>query len=179
MREKLRRKLSGGDRRSTGRADEVVRDVLARPELFADLIEGLDDADPLVRMRCADAAEKVTREHPEYLLPHRRRCLQLLGQSMEQEGRWHLAQMVPRLRLTRAECVTVVEALFRCLADRSSIVRTLSMQALADLSANDSELRARVLPLMEHLTVTGTPAMRARGRRLLKQLRELDVRTGR
>ncbi|MBS1910815.1 MAG: hypothetical protein JST22_02400 [Bacteroidetes bacterium] len=179
MREEVRRKLSGGDRRSIGRADEVVRDVVARPELFADLIEGLDDADLLVRMRCADAAEKITREHPEYLVPHRRRCLQLLVRSTQQEVRWHLAQIVPRLRLTRAERASVVEALFRYLADRSSIVRTLSMQALADLSLDDPELRRRILPLMEHLAVTGTPAMRARGRRLLRQLRDLDARAGR
>lgn len=171
MNDELRRKLSGGDRRSIGRSEEVVRDVLAAPALFADLIAGLDDADEIVRMRCADAAEKITRDHPQHLVPYRRRCIELLQRSTQQEVRWHLAQMIPRLRLNRGERALAVESLFRYLADRSSIVRTSSMQALADLSAGDPELRERILPLIEHLTATGTPAMRSRGRRLLKQLR--------
>lgn len=56
------------------------------------------------------------------------------------------------------------------LKDQSSIVRTFSMQALTDLAEKDARLRATVTPVIERLTATGTPAMRSRGRRLLRHL---------
>lgn len=58
--------LSGGDRRSIGRADDVVRQILAKPELVPELIAGLFHTDAVVRMRCADVAEKVSASHPEW-----------------------------------------------------------------------------------------------------------------
>jgi hypothetical protein len=61
--------LEGGDRRSVGRADEVAALVSRNPKLFPQLIAGLWSDDPLVRMRAADAAEKVTRTAPQ-LLPN-------------------------------------------------------------------------------------------------------------
>src|SRR5260370_27140346 len=56
------------------------------------------------------------------------------------------------------------------LEDKSSMVKTFSMQALADLAAQDEQLLEQVAPLIERLTRTGTPAMKSRGRKLLKQL---------
>lgn len=57
------------------------------------------------------------------------------------------------------------------LVDESRIVRMFAMQALADLAERDATLRKDVLTRIERLTATGTPAMRARGRELLKCLR--------
>ncbi|NTW65016.1 MAG: hypothetical protein HGB21_01695, partial [Nitrospirae bacterium] len=65
-------KLTGGDRRSIGKANEVVAEVLARPALFREVLSGMLTGDPLVRMRAADAVEKITASHPEYLAPHRK-----------------------------------------------------------------------------------------------------------
>jgi hypothetical protein len=45
------RKLEGGDRRSIGWSNEVVAEVLARPELFGALFAGLSVDDPVVRLR--------------------------------------------------------------------------------------------------------------------------------
>ena len=68
-------KLKGGDRRSIGRAPEVVADILETPALFAEVFEGMHDSDPLVRMRSADALEKISAEHPEYLQPFKNRLI--------------------------------------------------------------------------------------------------------
>src|SRR5215469_2154876 len=91
--------LKGGDRRSIGRSDQIVSMVCKNLQLFPKLIVGLWSKDPLVRMGAADAAEKVTRKNPELLSPYRKELLGLLGETMEQEVRWHLAVMVPRLSL--------------------------------------------------------------------------------
>src|SRR5947209_7709197 len=67
--------LGGGDRRSIGRSNQAVAQVLRRPELFAHLMSGLSHRDRLIRMRSADAMEKVTLRRPELLAPHRARLL--------------------------------------------------------------------------------------------------------
>jgi hypothetical protein len=51
-------------------------------------------------------------------------------------------------------------------------VKTFAMQGLADLAAKDAALKAKVLPLLKDLMEIGTPAMRARGRKLLAGLVE-------
>jgi hypothetical protein len=89
--------LQGGDRRSIGRSDEVAAMVLADPTLFAELFEGLSATDPLVRMRAADAAEKITLQHPKLLKPFKSSLLKNIALIKQQEVRWHVAQMIPRL----------------------------------------------------------------------------------
>lgn len=171
----LLRQLAGGDRRSIGQSDRVVRDVLKQPLLFAIVVDGLRNSDPLVRMRCADVVEKATRLHPDWLVPHKVTLLTLAARTSEQELRWHLAQMLPRLPLTPAETRRVITRLLEYLADESRIVKAFSMQALADFALRDRSLKGRVLPLLETLARTGSPAMRARGRRLVTQLQALEA----
>ena len=56
----------------------------------------------------------------------------------------------------------------------SRIAPTFAMQALADLAEGDEQLRRQLLPPLVALTGTGTPAMRARGRKLLARLQRAD-----
>ena len=162
--------LEGGDRRSIGRSNEVVALVLAQPELFDVLMSGVGLDNALLRMRCADAAEKITMLHPEYLLPHKHTLIADYSRIEQKEVRWHIAAMLARLELSAAEQKRVVRLLLSWTNDRSSIVKTLSMQALADLAMRDGKLKPLVRRHIEELTVTGTPAMRARGRHLLSEL---------
>src|SRR5438067_13731444 len=169
--------LAGADRRSIGRADEVSGMVLKRPALFPELMAGLWNADPVVRMRAADVAEKVSRNQPELLQPFKAELLGLLREASEQELRWHLAQMVPRLLLTQLDRMRVASVLKSYLEDRSSIVKTFAMQALADLASDDTTLLPETVELVHQLTRSGTPAMRARGRKLLAQLGRVKSKT--
>jgi HEAT repeat protein len=165
-------KLQGGDRRSIGRSDEVVAEVLADPRLFRVLFSGLHAEDPLVRIRSADALEKITAKRPQLLRPYTRRLIHDVAASDEKEVRWHVAQMLPRLDLDRQERKTVLRVLRAYLDDRSSIVRTFAMQALADFARVSTTLVPAVRRNISELAATGTPAMRARGRRLLAELGE-------
>jgi hypothetical protein len=163
-------KLGDGDRRSIGRSNEVVADILADPTLFDLIFDAIGSDDPLIGMRAADAVEKVTVRRPELLRPHKGRLLTEFVFIPQQEVRWHVAQMLPRLSLSPLERRQAAEIVESYLDDRSGIVRTCAMQALAELAADDADLRARVVPLLRRLTRDGTPAMRARGRRLLADL---------
>ena len=166
----IRSLLSGGDRRSIGRSDQVSALVIGKPERFGRLVKCLWDADPVVSMRAADAAEKVSRENPALLQPHKAELLGLLAEVIQKEVRWHLAVMVPRLQLTTSEYRFAAELLKSYMEDRSSIVKTYAMQGLFDLAAQTPEIRMSVLELLRVQTRTGTAAMRARGRKLIRQL---------
>src|SRR6266478_7385571 len=164
--------LRGGDRRSIGRSDEVKRLVMRQPERFPEIVESLWDEDPVIRMRAADAAEKVTLTRPELLNPHKQELLGLLAEAEQIELRWHLALMVPRLTLSRPEIQRAAAALQRYLEDRSSIVKTFALQGLAGLSRQDPSLRELARKTCEESLRTGTAAMKARARKLLKELKD-------
>jgi hypothetical protein len=143
--------------------------------LAAQLVRALHDADPIVRMRAADALEKVSVTHPELVRPHKRMLLSLARRATQQELRWHLAQLIPRLPLTARQRHGAAAVLQAYVRDRSAIVRTFAMQALADLASVDAGLRPGIAAQLRRLTSTGTPAMRARGRRLLAALHEAPL----
>lgn len=165
----MRGMLRGGDRRSIGRADEVAAQVIGDPAQFPALLACFDDPDALIRMRAADAAEKVSRAIPGVLQRYKGALLDYLREAQQQELRWHLALMIPRLRMTSSERREVAECLEIYLGDRSSIVKTCAMQALAELADADLQLRAGIVETLRALTRTGTPAMRARGKKLLRK----------
>jgi hypothetical protein len=162
--------LKGGDRRSIGKANEITKLVLSEPKRFAELLECLWDIDPAIRMRAADAAEKVTVTLPELLNPHKQELLGLLDEAEQIELRWHLALMVPRLSLSGPERARAAATFQRYLEDRSSIVKTFALQGLADLARQDSNLRGPARQVLEESLRSGTAAMKARARKLLKVL---------
>lgn len=165
----LLKKLGGGDRRSIGKSPQVVAAVLAKPGLFRVVFNGMLNADPLIRMRCADAVEKITARCPDYLRPYKRKLIHQVARSEQQEVRWHVAQLFSRVKLNYAERRIVVDILSRYLKDESRIVKTFAMQALADLE-QDENLRVGVVRQLKRLTRSGSPAMKSRGRRLLAKL---------
>ena len=166
----LLEKLKGGDFRSIGRSEEVAETVLSQPGLFAVLMSGLTADDALVRMRAADAAEKVTVLHPEWLAPYKRYLLREVARIDQQEVRWHAAIMFTRLKLRKTERERAVSILKTWLEDKSRIVQTFSLQALADLSNRDPRLRSEVKRLIEDKLTTGPPSVKSRGKKLLKEI---------
>ena len=167
-------KLRGGDRRSIGKVSEVVAAVQKKPDLFKDLVTGLFDEDPVVRMRAADAMEKISLDNPQSLQPFKTEIIRLAQQTQQQELRWHTAQMIPRLKLTSKETATVTDIFFEYLNDKSKIVVTFAMQALSDLALKRAEASARVLRAIEKLSRTGSPAIQSRGKKLLPKLKKLS-----
>ncbi len=178
--ESIRSMLSEGKGRiSVGRAEEVAAVVLAQPKYASRLMECLWDSDPGVVNRAAHALERVTRDGlpvPTAILNSwKTSVLGLMAEAAENKLRWHLALIVPRLTLTHPECRRAAETLQVWLEDRSSsIVKTMSMQGLADLTRQDLSLLSEVLDMLRIQSRTGTAAMRARGRILLSRLESAD-----
>lgn len=163
-------KLSGGDRRSIGKADEVAGDIEKEPALFDDVFVGLTVKDPVLRMRAADVVEKVTIDKPDLLTSHKKEVISILSTSEQQEVCWHMAQIAPRIKYTKAEESKVVAALKSNLSHKSKIVQVFSMQALADLAEEDESLQKEVVEIIKEKQSTGSPALQSRARKLLDKM---------
>jgi len=118
-------------------------------------------------MRAADAAEKATRINRELLQPYRNALLGLMAETTQKELRWHLAVMVPRLPLNYRQRQRAVRLLNSYLEDRSSIVKNFALQGLANLARAHPDLLPPVIDVLRQSARNGTPAMKARSRRLL------------
>lgn len=88
-----------------------------------------------------------------------------------------MVQILPRLKLNQEEKQQVVDILLSYICDDSSIVKTFAMQALADIAKQNPNYRSSVLDHLRELTVIGTPAMKARGHKLLAELEGLSNRS--
>jgi HEAT repeat protein len=153
-------RLKGGDRRSIGQAEALVRLALSDPEKVAEFIDALFSPDALIAMRAADVCEKICRLRPDLVSPHASRLLRLAEQTGQQETKWHLAQMAPHINMPRAHQSRWIKVLRRWLADdESRIVRVSAFQALADLGRLSPAQLARMLR-------DASPAMRARARKI-------------
>lgn len=144
--------------------------MLHDPSLFGEVFQGMLSDDPLIRMRAADAIEKVTVRYPNYLYPYKELLIQQVAKSEQQEVRWHVAQLIPRLQLNQQERLMLFEVLCTYLTAASNIVKTFSMQALADLAEQDSSLRQEVIRLLEAQTKRGSPVVKNRGNKLVQKL---------
>lgn len=165
------KKLAGDDFRSIGKSNKVVKSTLANPKIFSDIFAGLLNNDPLIRMRAADAIEKITKIHPEWLQPYKRTLLQKILPLEQQEIRWHVAQMISRLNMTEIERNSVVQVLFTWLDDEreSRIVRVMALQALSDFAQLDNRLKNKVTKKLQELLKTGVPSLKSRSRKILKE----------
>lgn len=167
----IREVLSGGDLRSIGHVDAVVAYVGNDPDRFSELMTGLTDDRPVVRMRSADAIEKVTRRHPKLLQAHQASLSQQLHRAIQQEVRWHLAQLMPRLTWTEDEAADIVQMLTDWIdTETSNIVIVNSLQAIFDLSAMHPRFRDELKVLLETQLETGSPAVKSRSKKLLQKL---------
>ena len=157
-----------------GRVPEIVELIRARPRRAARLIEMLWDDDPGVASRAADVLERVSVDpSPAIRLvldEYKEALLGLLPDARYIKLRWNLALLIARLPLSLAEARRAASALEFYLDDRSSIVKTAALQGLADLTRYDPASLPAVLDLLRIRGRSGTPAMRARSRHLLKRL---------
>ncbi|PIN69559.1 hypothetical protein COV93_05005 [Candidatus Woesearchaeota archaeon CG11_big_fil_rev_8_21_14_0_20_43_8] len=166
-------KLKGKDRRSLGRSDEVVHDVLNNPSLFPEVFEGMLHDDPIISMRCADALEKITKDHHEILQPYAHRLIEEASQIKQKEVQWHVAQMFSYLILDKEDKTAVKDILFGWIEKSgSNIVKVFSIQTLTEMAAHDSELKKKVVSKLNQFLESKIPSLENRAKKLIKKLNE-------
>ncbi len=163
-------KLRGGNIRSIGRSNEIAADIEENPTLIEKVFPGLYGRDPVLKARSADVIEKATRNKPELLLKHKKEIISILKDESQQEVCWHIAQMIPRLKYTLEEEKEIIDGLNKYLSHKSKIVRVFALVALTDFAEKNQAIVKKVINTIRLHVETGSPAIQARGRKLLKRL---------
>ncbi len=157
-----------------GRVCEVVEWIADRPRRVPILIELMWDDDAGVASRAADVVERIVRDPSpavrREVTAYKEQIIGLLSDARFPKLRWNLALMLPRLELTVPECRRIRAVLEGWLEDSSSIIKTTALHAMADLTVQNPESREDVMDLLRIAGRSGTAAMRARSRILLKEM---------
>lgn len=164
----LLRMLAGGDLRSTGRSARIVKLVLAKPRLAGTLVAGMREEYPVVRMRSADAMEKVTSRKPHLAQPFAAEILELLSRPQPKEVLWHLLQIAPRIAWSPGQLPKVHQVVERSHANASSIVKAAALQAEFELLMQSPKRRKLVARLVQESASSPVPALSARARKLAR-----------
>lgn len=176
MTEQLVNLLSGADLRSIGNSNAVVKETNTQ-QAFDDLFDLVFHKERSIAMRAADAVEKITVKRPQFLKGHKNALLSLLLNAGDIEVKWHVALLVPRLKLTKTELKQCWERL-KCWAldtNESRIVRVNAIQALFDLIKQaNSVAPAELLVVIEQVSKENIPSVKARLKRLSNAIKALQ-----
>jgi hypothetical protein len=159
--------LKGGDLRSIGKSNKVVS-LIDSQRSFDDLFQLLFSEDRKVVMRVADAIEKITISHSNYLQPHKREIMRLCDKAENKELKWHLALLVSRLSLSPKELEEIWQILLAWATNKveSKIVRVNSLQALFNLLTLNKELEHHFSSTLSKIEKENIPSLNARIKKL-------------
>ena len=165
--DKLNSLLSGGDLRSIGRANEIVK-LIYTQEDFDILFGYLYCDNRLIVMKAADSIEKISRKQNSFLKMHKESIFELIKNAKDKEQKWHLAQLSSKLELNDHEKNAIFELLIVWLKNKneSKIVRVNSIQALSEICANSELLRKRLDTILNGIEKENIPSINARIRKL-------------
>jgi len=167
----------GGTSNSLGRVDEVVALVKGDRSRLEELYHCLFDEDAWVRMRAADALEKVCREFPAWMLPYVDGFAREFAESGQPSIQWHLAQIYRQIDLTDDQKAVAIGWLQRLVStpDVDWIVAANAMDTLAHFVRDGSLSTADVVPLLEVQQHHRSRAVVKRANRLLAELHAMPV----
>lgn len=119
-------------------------------------------------MRAADAIEKISIHNPGYLDNYKNELIEFLGTAEQKEFKWHLALILPRLKLTKEEIERVRDTLSRWARDQSEskIIRVNSLQGLHEMTQNFNIIDNNLLAIFDELLNENIPSLNARIKKL-------------
>jgi hypothetical protein len=163
--------LSGGDLRSIGKNNSIARKIRNQHD-FDELLRFLYSKDRLVVMRAADAIEKITIRHPQYLTRHKKKIIALCNVAKDKELQWHLAQLIPRLPMDNQEFGKAWDLLTIWARDKenSRIVRVNSIQGLFEMTKNKIEFANDFRLTLLDVGKENIPSINARIRNIRKKI---------
>jgi len=169
----LLEKFTSGDLRSDGLASEVAASVVDDLSLLPLLTSGLDENDPVVRARSADALEKVTRMQPEVLKDRLPQMVRLALTDEVPMVRWHMAMIFANLDLEDAATRWVIDTLIQMLGDISVFVRSWVISSLCILGRRVEDKRMEILDNIKYMEDDDSPAVRSRVQNALACLEDV------
>lgn len=85
-----------------------------------------------------------------------------------------MAQIAPRLDLTKGEEKQIIELLKKLLSHKSKIVQVSAMDAMASFAERDETITDEVKEIIKIQMKSGAPSLLSRGRKLLHKLERIE-----
>lgn len=162
----IRAMLTGGDRRSIARSNQLLERVRRDPGLVAAVAALASDPDWLVSLRALDLLEKLAHEHADWVEPHRHLFLGPLADSDKWEMHLQIVRALPLFRWNRAEKKRATAILLRDLEHPKTFVKAWALDSLAAFAIHDPALMPVVREHLEAFEHSGSNALAARARRI-------------
>nr|WKN39861.1 hypothetical protein K4G66_14290 [Tunicatimonas sp. TK19036] len=163
--------LSEGPPLKLGKTDQIVYLMEQDPETFDKVFATLFQENLTIKIRAANAVEKVTRGRPEWLLPHQQTLLANLSELAQPFSvKMATAALLGHATWTDEDVLEVLAILRLWLLDTNTFVKVNCLQALTQIAQRHPWLTSEVIGLIENEMAKGKASIKARGRKLLKQL---------
>jgi len=166
----IRALLSGGDRRSIAQSNRARAEIERNPALVTTLAALTDDPDWIVTQRALDLLEKIARDHPARVEPHKRIFIGPLAQSDKWEIRLQIVRALPLFRWTPAQARRVEEILIANVSYPQTFVRAWALDGLATLAERRPTLRPIVQRHLRKFEASSSKALLARARHIRARL---------
>jgi hypothetical protein len=166
----IKKYLEGGDLRSIGKVGALISRIKSQED-FDLLMNELHSGERIVVMRAADAIEKITINHKEFLQAHKQALFRLADSAVNKELKWHLALLILRLKLNSTETGKAWGILKQWASDKkeSRIVRVNALQGLYELARNSPSLNNNLNRIIKKLENENIPSVSARIKKLRRQ----------
>lgn len=169
-RDAIRVLLTGGDRRSIAKSSRARVEIERNPALVTELAALTDDADWLVSQRALDLMEKLARDHPAWIEPHKNVFIGPLAQSDKWEIRLQIVRTLPLFPWTPAQTRRVEEILLANVSYPQIFVRAWALDGLATLAQRRPTLRPVVQRHLRAFEMSSSKALQARARHIRARL---------
>ena len=173
MTESFETMLTGSHPNSLGRTIEVVEIVLGDPARFDELYRCYRSDNEVVRLRVSNAMRRVEAEKHDLLVPYIDRFIKEIGALNQPSAQWTLAKLFEALEpdMTAPQRAGALAIMKRNLAEHDDwIVLNNSMEALANWSRGDPELKEWLRPHLERLSKDSRKSVSKRAAKLLARL---------
>jgi len=163
----LERLLSGDDLRSIGESNRVVS-AIQNQEDFDELFRLIFSPNRIIAMRAADAVEKITIARPEYLAKYAGDILKPSEKTEHKELKWHLALLIPRVKLESKDLQhawLMLQNWAECTSN-SRIVRVNSLQGLYQIALMHPGYKDDLMHIITRLETENIPSISARIRKI-------------
>ena len=132
------------------------------------LFKYLHHKDRVVIMKTIDLIEKISLKHKEYLQKHKSKILNMSMKTENIELKWHLAQILERVKYTKNEIKIVWKILGKWVLDKneSKIVRVNSLQSLYEIAKINNEYQSELVKIIEIIGKENIASINARIKKL-------------
>ena len=159
--------LAGKDLRSLDNSSEILP-LIDDQNSFDELFKYLYNTDRAVIMKAIDIIEKITLIHKEYLQKYKVEILSLSKNVENIELKWHLAQLLPRVKYTNDE----IEIIWKILEEwtlntkESKIVRVNSLQSLYEFAIINNRYQNELTKIVNIIKQENIASINARIKKL-------------